>query len=144
MCGPILVTLLKMQPLYSQSSRKNATPPSGTSPLAYYQECPTPGKPNEKMLRELIKIHLFLLPGSIINCMSLLYVSIIILEKYNVCSLNAWASRENPIVRSSVTTINYIAWNFRFSDTDLICLSWGVIHIVSILLWLLYACVKVW
>ena len=33
MCDPTLVTLLKMQPHYSQSSRENATPPSGTSPL---------------------------------------------------------------------------------------------------------------
>ena len=32
MCGPILVTLLKMQPHYSQSSRENATPSSGISP----------------------------------------------------------------------------------------------------------------
>ena len=35
-CDPILVTLLKMQPHYSQSSRENATPSSGTSPLACY------------------------------------------------------------------------------------------------------------
>ena len=35
-CVPILVTLLKMQPHYSQSSRENATPFSGTSPLACY------------------------------------------------------------------------------------------------------------
>ena len=32
MCDPILVTLLKMQPHYSQSSRENATPSSGISP----------------------------------------------------------------------------------------------------------------
>ena len=39
MCDPILVTLLapiKMQPHYSQSSRENATPSSGTPPLAIY------------------------------------------------------------------------------------------------------------
>ena len=45
-CDPILVTLLKMQPHYSQSSRENATPSSGTSPLACYWEvpsAPTPG-----------------------------------------------------------------------------------------------------
>ena len=30
MCDPILVTILKMQPRYSQSSRENATPSSGT------------------------------------------------------------------------------------------------------------------
>ena len=38
MCDPILVTLLKMQPHYSQSSRENATPSSGTSPVASYKE----------------------------------------------------------------------------------------------------------
>ena len=37
MWDPILVTLLKMQPHYSQSSRENATPSSGTSPLASYK-----------------------------------------------------------------------------------------------------------
>ena len=40
MCNPILVTLLdaieNATPLYSQSSRENATPSSSTSPLAYY------------------------------------------------------------------------------------------------------------
>ena len=35
MCDLILVTLLKLQPHNSQSSCKNATPSSGTSPLAY-------------------------------------------------------------------------------------------------------------
>ena len=38
MCDPILVTLLKMRPHYSHSSRENATPSSGTSPLAFYEE----------------------------------------------------------------------------------------------------------
>ena len=42
MCDPILFTLLKMQPRYSQSSRENATPSSGTSPLASYMEVPPP------------------------------------------------------------------------------------------------------
>ena len=42
MCDPILVTLLKMQPHSSQSSRENATPSSGTSPLASYKEVPPP------------------------------------------------------------------------------------------------------
>ena len=31
-CHPILVALVKIQPNYSQSSRENATPSSGTSP----------------------------------------------------------------------------------------------------------------
>ena len=35
MCDPILVTLLKMRPHYSQSSHENATPSSGTSALAF-------------------------------------------------------------------------------------------------------------
>ena len=43
MCVPILVTLLKMQPHYSQSSRENETPSSVTSPLANYKEVPPPG-----------------------------------------------------------------------------------------------------
>ena len=34
MCDPIVVTLLKMRPHYSQSSRENVTP----SPLASYKE----------------------------------------------------------------------------------------------------------
>jgi len=41
MCDPILVTPLKMQPQYSQPSRENMTPSSGTSaPLASYKEVP--------------------------------------------------------------------------------------------------------
>ena len=44
MCDPILVTPLKMRPHDSQSSRENATPSSGTSPLASYKEVhPPPG-----------------------------------------------------------------------------------------------------
>ena len=42
MCDPILVTLLKMRPHYSQSSRENATPSSGTSPLASYKKVAPP------------------------------------------------------------------------------------------------------
>ena len=42
MCDPILVTLLKMQRHYSQSSRENAIPSSGISPLASYKEVPPP------------------------------------------------------------------------------------------------------
>ena len=46
MCDPILVTLLKMRPHYSQSSRENATPSGGTSPLASYKEVtPPPPQP---------------------------------------------------------------------------------------------------
>ena len=42
MCDPILVTLLKMGLHYSKSSRENATPSSGTSPLGSYKEAPPP------------------------------------------------------------------------------------------------------
>ena len=42
MCEPILVILSKMRPHYSQSSRENVTPSSGTSPLASYKEVPRP------------------------------------------------------------------------------------------------------
>ena len=42
MCDPILVNLLKMQRHYSQSSRKNATPSSGTSLLASCKGVPPP------------------------------------------------------------------------------------------------------
>ena len=42
MCDPILVTLLKMRPHYSQSSRENVTPSSGTSSLASYKEVHPP------------------------------------------------------------------------------------------------------
>ena len=45
MCDPILVTLLKMRPHYSQSSRENATPSSGTSPLASDKEVTSPPPP---------------------------------------------------------------------------------------------------
>ena len=40
MCDPILVTLLKMRPHYSQSSCENATSSGGTSQLASYKEVP--------------------------------------------------------------------------------------------------------
>ena len=40
MCNPILVTLLKMWPHYSQSSHQNATLSSGISPLAPCKEGP--------------------------------------------------------------------------------------------------------
>ena len=44
MCDPILVTLLKMRSHYSQSSRENATPSSGTSPVGSCKEVPPTGK----------------------------------------------------------------------------------------------------
>ena len=47
MYHPILLTLLKMRPHDSQSSHENATPSSGTSPVASYKEVP----PGERSLR---------------------------------------------------------------------------------------------
>ena len=44
-CDSILVTLLKMPPHYIQFSCENATPSSGTSPLASYKEAPPPPPP---------------------------------------------------------------------------------------------------
>ena len=54
MCNPILVTLLKMRPHDSQSSRENATPSSGTSPLASYKEVPPPPPRVRKLDSETI------------------------------------------------------------------------------------------
>ena len=53
MCDPILVALLKMRPHFSQSSRENATPFSGTSPLASYKDV-TPPPPLRSGKRDLI------------------------------------------------------------------------------------------
>ena len=51
MCDPILVTVLKMQPHYSQSSSENATPSSGTSPIAFYKELPPPPREGTSVIR---------------------------------------------------------------------------------------------
>ena len=60
MCDPILATLLKMQPHYCQSSRQNATPCSGTLPLASYNKMYPPPPPifstKEDTLRSLVSI----------------------------------------------------------------------------------------
>ena len=60
MCDPILVTLLKMRPHYSQSSRENATPSSGTSLLPSYKEVTAP--PDHRGEPPCIKI-LWVPPG---------------------------------------------------------------------------------
>ena len=62
MCDPIPVTLLKMQPHNSQSSRENATPSSGTSPVASYKEVPPPPGVQvsfgvSKLLKLLLAMH---------------------------------------------------------------------------------------
>ena len=61
MCDPILVPLLKMRPHYSQSSRENATPSSGTSPLASYKEVPPPGQYDLRTRRQLLLMQVSLL-----------------------------------------------------------------------------------
>ena len=61
MCDPILVTLLKMQPHSSQSSRETATPSSGTSPLASYKEVPPPPPLGITLMRFQFKMLLKLL-----------------------------------------------------------------------------------
>ena len=55
MGDPILETLFKMRPHYSQSSSETATPSSSTSPLTSYREVPPPPFPSLMML-----YHLFL------------------------------------------------------------------------------------
>ena len=62
MCDPILVTLLKMQPHYSQSSCENATPSSGTSSLASYKEPPSLREQNYDIS---IKLHPSVMLGKI-------------------------------------------------------------------------------
>ena len=69
MCDPILVTLLRMRPHDSQSSHENATPSSGTSPLASYKEVSPPGPKTSQTLwiqnpRECFEHHLLFLISS--------------------------------------------------------------------------------
>ena len=45
MYDPILETLMKLQPHYSQSSRENSTLSRGTTPFALYKGVPTPPPP---------------------------------------------------------------------------------------------------
>ena len=60
MCHPILGTLLKMRPHYSQSSRENATQSSDTSPLTSYKEVPPawPGQGAPKQKDHLRRIRI--------------------------------------------------------------------------------------
>ena len=54
MCDPILVTLLKMQTHYSQSSRENATPSGrGSSLLASYREVAPPPLARGNFLKDV-------------------------------------------------------------------------------------------
>ena len=49
MCDPIQVTMLKIQPRYSQTSCENATPSSDTSPLASNKEVQPPPPPGQNL-----------------------------------------------------------------------------------------------
>ena len=77
-CNPILVTLLKMWPHYTHSSRENVTASSGTSPLASYKEVLPPSKINVKFpwptenglnppLTAILFTHIFMLLASHVN-----------------------------------------------------------------------------
>ena len=57
-CDPILVTLLKMRPHYSQSGPENATPSSGTSPLASYEQVDLPCFSIKKIKKPRAKLKL--------------------------------------------------------------------------------------
>ena len=77
MCDPILVTLLKMRPHYSQSSRDNGTPSSGTSPLASYKEVPPPDPciavtPLNRVF--CLLLHKFGFLGFILQCLVLTFL----------------------------------------------------------------------
>ena len=54
-----------MRPHYSQSSRENAIPFSGTSPLASYKEVPPPAPPPPPPLG---KLHIALVPKNKAVC----------------------------------------------------------------------------
>ena len=53
---PVLVNTIENATHYSQSSRENATPSSGTSPLASYVGVPSPGAKSAiyKLLTEIL------------------------------------------------------------------------------------------
>ena len=96
MCDPILVTLLKMRPHYSQSTRKNATLSSGTSPLTSYEAVPPPpptpprGKSKAATRRSLkrrvtYQIGVHTLPDSFL-CLHEKLSSIVISLNYCCCS----------------------------------------------------------
>ena len=73
MCDPILVTLLKMRPHYSQSSRENATPSSGTSPVASYKEVPPEFGTKKETLKQLHCYHLVYAQGVYNTCRMLCF-----------------------------------------------------------------------
>ena len=69
MCDRILETLLKMRPHYSQSSRENATPSGGTSPLASYKEVPLPPGLNTQQTGKIFYTNTETI-GDLICCMT--------------------------------------------------------------------------
>ena len=71
MFDSILVTLLKMQPHYSQSSLENATPSSGTFPLAPYKAVPPPPQVKSSIfLGEMVAYQTIVLCGHVTSELS--------------------------------------------------------------------------
>ena len=105
MCDPILVTVLKMQPHYSQSSRKNATPSSGTSPVASYKEVPPPPLLplwQNKSLCETIGMKIcHLYSHSDENQVIFMILMRNVLHKHSICKwkLRRWKSSAYPLFR---------------------------------------------
>ena len=58
-CDPIIVNLLKMRPHYSQSSRENVTPSSGTPLLASCKGIPPPPPPGNVISKIILWLSLF-------------------------------------------------------------------------------------
>ena len=123
MYDPILVTLLKMRPHYSQSSWENATPSSGTSPLASYKEVP-PTPPSGCSLdirkpcyeRKTISCRLTLMPSETVSknchCQKLTLLTCLkVLSQYD--SELYWISR-TPLKshsHSSSSCTRVLQWN---------------------------------
>ena len=63
MCNPILVTLLKMRPHFSQSSHENATPSSDTFLLASYKEVTPPPRDYQRIFHPANRVSFCLLEG---------------------------------------------------------------------------------
>ena len=70
MFDSILVTLLKTQPHYSQSSLENATPSSDTFPLASYKAVPPPPGQIVDFLGEMVAYQTIVLCGHVTSELS--------------------------------------------------------------------------
>ena len=93
MCDPILVTLSKMRPHYSQSGREKATPFSGTCPLASYKEVPPPPLPFCKHLYSNNSYFSCLYVQRLNKTLSLVYICSQVNDHANI----ALAKKEKPI-----------------------------------------------